>query len=415
MSRCATRGATEAGAGVSGRTGAGRGPGRSWTSAAGGWLAIGTSPGALALGAGLGARHGGPVTLVAILGGGALMAVLLLAQGRIGLVPPYGDDSTLAAVTPRYLPAFAGRVLSLVLALAMVGWFGFNIGLGGAALAALLAIPGPVGAVLMGAPIVVVALAGGRWNMLAILTTTSALVLVALVAVELPPPAWPLVSGLDGGSLAVADIAGFLGYVSVFAVRAPDFSAGLARPRDLAFSVALLVVPTLVMATAGGGIAWATGSSDVVGALSGPRGLAVANVFVAAAVIAPAFTTTYSGPLALRQVLPLGHRVAVLAIGGPGLVLAALRFDRALLIWLGLLAAALPPLIVPMATEAARRCQGAAHRIVPTWTWAPAALAALGCTAFGPQLGGQLGTSYAPLAGLGIAVAATAAWTLRNR
>ncbi|MGH3341274.1 MAG: hypothetical protein ACRDPK_00005, partial [Carbonactinosporaceae bacterium] len=350
MSRCAARGGAVAATGASGGAGDGRGPGRSWTSAAGGWLAIGTSPGALALGAGLGARHGGPVTLVAILCGGTLMAVLLLAQGRIGLVPPYGDDSTLAAVTPRYLPPVAGRVLSLVLAVAMVGWFGFNIGLGGAALAALLAIPGPVGAVLMGAPIVGVALVGGRWNVLAILTTTSALVLVALVAVELPPPALPLAAGLDGWSLAVADIAGFLGYVSVFAVRAPDFSVGLARPRDLGFSVALLVVPTLVMATAGAGIAWATGSADVVRALSGPGGLAVANVFVAAAVIAPAFTTTYSGPLALRQVYPMPPRVAVLAIGCPGLVLAALRFDRALLIWLGLLAAALPPLIVPMAT-----------------------------------------------------------------
>ncbi|MGH3344303.1 MAG: hypothetical protein ACRDPK_15830, partial [Carbonactinosporaceae bacterium] len=66
-------------------------------------------------------------------------------------------------------------------------------------------------------------------------------------------------------------------------------------------------------------------------------------------------------------------------------------------------------------TEAARRRRGVARRSVPTWTWAPAALAALGLTAFGPQLGGHLGTAYAPLAGLGIAVGATAAWALRSR
>lgn len=373
--------------------------GRRWTSAAGAWLAIGTSPGALVLGAGLGARHGGPVGLTGVLAGGLLMAALLLAQGRIGLLPPYGDGRTLSAASPSYLPPIADRALNALLALAMIGWFGFNVGLGGAAFAALVGLPGPAGAVLLGGPIVAVAFAGGRWNALAIVTTTSSLILVGLIVVVLSPPTVPLSVAPDGWSPVLGHLAAFLGYVSVFAVRAPDFSVGLRRRRDLGWCVGLLVVPTLVVATAGAGLAWTTGTSEVVAALAGPGGLAVANLFVAASVIAPAFTTTYSGPLALRRVTRLGPRAAVLVIGAPGLVLAVLRFDLLLLTWLALLAAVLPPLVIPMATEAARRRRGHAARKVPTWTWAPGAVVSLALTA--------LDVGYAPLVGLALAGLAT--------
>lgn len=375
--------------------------GRRWTAAAGAWLGIGTSPGALVLGAELGAHHGGAVAILGMATGAVLMALLLYGQGRIGLRPPYGDGVTLSAASPRYLPPVADRTLNALLAIAMIGWLGFNVGLGGAALAALVSLPGPVGALILGVPIVGVAAAGGRWNALAIVTTLSALTLVGLVVLALPPPGVPLGLAVDGWSLVLADVAAFLGYVSVFAVRAPDFSVGLRRRHDLAWCVGLLVVPTLVMVTAGAGLAWTTGTANVVAALAGPGGLAIANLFVAASVVAPAFTTTYSGPLALRRVTRLGQRTAVLVIGVPGLVLAVFRFDQMLLAWLALLAAALPPLAVPMATEAARRRRGHRERKVPSWTWAPASAVSLALTG--------LGLTYAPLVGLALACLATVA------
>ncbi|MBM0239173.1 hypothetical protein JNW88_22210 [Micromonospora sp. ATA32] len=45
----------------------------------------------------------------------------------------------------------------------------------------------------------------------------------------------------------------------------------------------------------------------------------------------------------------------MLAIAVPGAALAVARFDLLLLSWLSVLAATLPPLIIPMATEAWRR------------------------------------------------------------
>jgi hypothetical protein len=71
-------------------------------------LGIGTSPAALALGAGLAERHGGAVSVVGVALGVLLMAVLLQAQGLIGLRPPIGDGGTLSGVAHRYL---GGRTL----------------------------------------------------------------------------------------------------------------------------------------------------------------------------------------------------------------------------------------------------------------------------------------------------------------
>ena len=56
-----------------------------------------------------------------------------------------------------------------------------------------------------------------------------------------------------------------------------------------------------------------------------------------------------------------------------GLGLAVARFDLFLINWLGLLAALLPPLVVPMAAEASRRRRGWEPHHVPIWLWLPGA------------------------------------------
>lgn len=343
-----------------------------WTARAGAWLGIGASPAALVLGAGLAARHDGPVPLLALLAGAALMVLVLVGSGYLGLVPPHGEGDTLSGLAPRYLAASGARVLNALLAAAMVGWFGFNVGLGGAALAALLGVPGPVGPLLLGVPTVALSLGGmRRWNAVALVATGSALVLTLVVTARLAAPAAPVTGALGAPALALADVAGFLGYVAVFALRAPDFSVGLAGPRDLARCVALLVLPMALVAVAGIALQRGTGSADLVATLAATGGLAAGNLLVAIAVVAPTFTTAYSGALALRAITGLSERAAVLVIAVPGLLLAAARFDRLLLPWLTLLAAALPPLVVPLAVEAARRRRGGAPREVPPWTWVP--------------------------------------------
>ncbi|MEV4674885.1 hypothetical protein AB0K34_24850 [Actinomadura sp. NPDC049382] len=400
--------------------------GRTWRAASGAWLGIGTAPGALVLGAQVGGRHGGALPLLVLLVGGAVMTVLLLAQGRLGLRAPAGEDAGMAELAPRYLPPVAERAFTALLAVAMVGWFGFNLGLGGAAAAALGGVPDAVGVTALAVPLVAVLIAGGgRWNAIAVVTTLTAIALIGIVAVKLAPPASPVSLARDGppGVLA-ADLAGYIGYVSVFAVRAPDFTVGLRGRGDLAACVALLVVPALAASVVGAGVAAASGSTDVVAVLAGPDGLPAANLFVAASVIAPTLAAVHSGALAVRRFLPAERpdagrpadvmarlrsrqTVAVLAIAVPGAVLAALRVDRMLLDWLTVLAAALPALVPPMAAEAARRRRGRPARPVATWIWAPGAAVAVALTVAGHA-------AAAPV-GLLVSVAGTLAHAWRRR
>ncbi|MFB4319519.1 hypothetical protein [Actinomadura sp. 21ATH] len=375
----------------------------------------------------MGGRHDGALPLVVLVVGGLVMAVLLAAQGERGLRPPAGEDATLAELSPRYLPPATDRAVTGLLALAMIGWFGFNVGLGGGAVAALTGIPDAAGVLLLAAPIVAVLLAGGgRWNAVALITTLTAIALVAVVAVRLAPSSPPVTAVPDGGPLLlVADLAGYIGYVSVFAVRAPDFTAGLRGRYDLWWCVGLLVVPALAATVVGAGVAASSGSTDVVAVLAGPDGLPVANLFVAAAVIAPTLAAVHSGVFAVRRFAPrLPDAAAVLVLAVPGTVLGATRVDRLMLDWLTLLAAVLPALIPPMTAEAVRRRRRAAReragaagapprdragpagggRYVATWLWAPGAAVALGLTLAGVAAAAPVGLAVAAVATAGDSV-----------
>ena len=317
-------------------------------------------------------RHGGAVPLLALVLGAALMAALLYGQGLLGLRPPHGEGGTLTEVAPDYLPPAARTSVGVMLTLAMIGWNGFNVGLGGASLGTVTSLPGPVGAVLLAAAVLAASYASG-WlgNRIAIITTLAALALVTVCVTRLSPPSPPITAEVGG---IVPDIAVLVGYVAVFALRAPDFSRDLASRRDLLICVALLVVPATLAVLAGAGVWLRTGSTDVVATLAGTGDIAAfGNLFVTAAVFAPSLTTTYSGALAIRSVWPrLSGTTAMLAVAVPGTLLAVLRFDLYLLPWLSALAAALPPLVVPMIAEAWRRRRGGTPRMIAAWTWVPA-------------------------------------------
>ncbi|MFD0599390.1 hypothetical protein ACFQZ4_49600 [Catellatospora coxensis] len=271
---------------------------------------LGAAPAALILGAGMARRHDGAVPLLALLAGAILMAALLFGQGTLGLRQPYGENAALTELAPRYLPDRAGVLLGAVLAAAMIGWNGFNVGLGGASLAKVTGLPGPAGALLLAGAVLAASFLPGRWNnRIAVLTTVAALALVAVCVLLLRPDSAPVTAD-PGGWATLADIAAIGGYVAVFALRAPDFSRGLATRRDLAICVALLVGPAILVTAAGAGVWLRTGSADVVAVLASAPGVAVyGNIFVTVGVFAPALTTTFSGALALRAVAAAaGHR-----------------------------------------------------------------------------------------------------------
>lgn len=379
-----------------------------WTSKTGAWLGVGASPGGMLLGAATAAAYDGPIPLLSIVLGVGIVALLLWYQGRIGLKPPLGDGGTLNEVTPHYFDTTMQRVLGGVLALGMIGWFGFNVGLGGAALSALLHLPEWVGPLLLGAPILWLSLRGMKmWNGLATVATASALVLVALVTWRLADHSSPITLKMGSPATVLADVAVFIGFASVFSIRAPDFSAGLSTRTDLTYLVMLFCGALIGVALAGVGLQQGTGSADLVGTLAGPDGLPMGNLLVAMAVIGPVFTTLFSGAPALKAAIGLQERRSMVLVGVIGIGLAIARFDLYLLPWLRFVASMLPPIVVAMATEATLRRHGWQARLVPLWTWVPGSVIAVGLTAANYR--------YAPVIGLVLTLMIVAVWALKGR
>lgn len=348
---------------------------RHWQDVLGAWLGIGTAPGALIVGAGLASRYNGPVPLISILISLVAMFALLWFPGLMGMAPPIGEGAKLTDLAPKYFGPGMQRILAALIAIGMTGWFGFNVGLGGAALSSLLKLPGYIGPLAIGITVLVFSLLGiRRWNGLAALTTIAVIVLVVLISFRYSARMVPVTLSVGNPLLMVVDIATFVGYVAVFSVRAPDFTAGFASKRDLLISDLLLCVPVVLIALAGVGLQQGTGSTDLVGILAQPGGLAIGNLLVFLAVIAPSFTILYSGAPALRAAVGLNETIGMYAISAVGLGLAIARFDLFLLNWLGMLAALLPPLVIPMAVEAARRQRGGKTHLINIWLWLPGAL-----------------------------------------
>lgn len=348
---------------------------RYWRDVVGAWLGVGTAPGALIVGAGLASRYDGPVPLLSILVSFVAMFFILWYPGLIGMAPPIGEGLKLTELSPRYFRKGMQRTLAALIAIGMIGWFGFNVGLGGAALSALLRMQGYVGPLLIGIPVLILSLMGiKRWNGLAALTTLAVIILVVLVTLRYSARMMPVTLAMGNPYFLVVDIATFVGYVAVFSVRAPDFTAGFVSHRDMLISDLLLCTPVILIALAGIGLQRGTGSTDLVGILAQPGGLAIGNFLVFLAVIAPAFTILYSGAPALRAAIGLNEKLGMFVITAIGLGLAILRFDLLLVNWLGMLAALLPPLIVPLSVEAIQRRRGKRPQLVSVWLWLPGAL-----------------------------------------
>ncbi|MGY1740297.1 MULTISPECIES: hypothetical protein [unclassified Blastococcus] len=379
-----------------------------WTRYVGAWLAIGSSPGALVLGAQL-ADEGGPLPLVWVLPGIALMTALLVLHGRLGLRPPIGSGRTFAELSRDYLATPARTAVGLLVAAGMVGWVGFGIGIGGESLARVADLPRPVCALAIGALVGGLALSDPRlWNRVAVGTTVATLLAAPLLLLGVDRVPAPVTTTAGDGAAALVLLAAFVGYVAVFMLRSPDFTAGLAHPAGLLACVAALVVPALGLVLVGAALQLSgdAGGDATLAAVAAMRlgAVPVGDLLVAVAVLAPAIAAAYSGGLALRTFTGARPRAATAVITALGLLLGLLAFHRVLVDWLAVLAGIAPPLAVPFWFEAARRRRGRAARRIPAAVWLPPAAA-----------GGALmvaGVPGAPLLALAAAVVVSAGWAL---
>ena len=102
------------------------------------WVGIGTSPAALMVGGGVADGNETWRLLVAIGIGTTLLAGLAVAQGILG----QRRHARLRTLSADALGTEGGRrIASPVLAVMMIGWFGFNTSVAGAGLGKLLHLP----------------------------------------------------------------------------------------------------------------------------------------------------------------------------------------------------------------------------------------------------------------------------------
>ncbi|WP_029431244.1 hypothetical protein [Blastococcus sp. URHD0036] len=382
-----------------------------WTRYAGAWLAIGSSPGALVLGAQL-ADEGGPLPLVWLLPAAGLMATLLLLQGRLGMRPPQGAGQGFAELSRGYLPPAARTAVGVLIAAGMVGWVGFSLGIGGESLGRALDAPAWLCVLGLGAVVGLLALSDVRyWNRVAVATTVLTLLAAPLLLLGVDGVRAPVTAGPGAGAQAVVLLGAFVGYVAVFMLRSPDFTAGLAHRGGLVACVAALVLPALGLVLVGAALRLSgdTGGEAGLAAVAAMRlgGVPVGDLLVVVAVVAPAIAAAYSGGLALKTFTGVRPRMATSVVLALGLVLGVLGFHRGLVDWLSLLAGIGPPIAVPFWVEAARRRRGYRPRRIPTVVWLPPALAGAALMA--------AGVPGAPLLALASAVVVAAVWGMSGR
>ncbi|MCP4167327.1 MAG: hypothetical protein GY759_15770 [Chloroflexi bacterium] len=374
-----------------------------WWNVSAAWLGIGTSPGALLIGALIAFRHGGSVPLLSIAIAYVLMFAILWFQGLLGLKPPIGEGRNLTTLTPIYFGPAMQRIIGALIALGMIGWSGFNMALGGAALGRLLGFPHWIGALVIALPVLILSLRGiHSWNGLAALATVSVLALTGFITYELAAPGIPITIALDSPLDVITDVAILLGYVTVFSVRSPDFTRGLSKTRDLIILINLLCLPVLGIALAGSAIYMGTGEVDLVALLAAPGTLSIGNLLIFLSVLAPTFTTLFSGAPGLRAAIGLSEPAGMVIITLIAFILAVFRFDLYLGGWLSMLAALLPPIVVPLAVESTLRRRGALPCRIPIWTWAIGSAAAILLT--------LLSQPVAPLIGLLLSALTTTLW-----
>ena len=376
-----------------------------WIRRIGPWVGIGTSPVALMVGGGVAEGiEGWRLLLVIAIGVSALTALAAL-QGMLG----QRRGQRLLELAAGSLGREGGRrVASPVLALMMLGWFGFNTSIAGAGLGHLTGIPDRAGMAVFAAAMLAVAWRGLNAVSWVALVAGLATVVLAIdgtrVAVE--GHTGPLLGdGVPSGTLGfVPAVAVMVGYGAAFALRTPDFTADLRSPRHVALCAGVgLALPLTAFALVGAILELSTGTWNLVDVLERLGTPTVAYAFVAVGFTGSVLTNLHSGAISLEDAIPrAGHRTGLAVIALAGAALAALDFADWMIPYLTLMALAAPCLIGVLWLDDRRGVR-------TTAAYRPLGLAAWGA---GVAVGVGLhlaGSPYALPAGLAASTAAAAA------
>lgn len=317
-----------------------------WFRRAGVWIGIATGPGALTVGGGLAAQLPLPTLLLVIPLGALALTALAVAQGISGR---RRREPLTRQAASTFGPGINAGLLNLVMALGMMGWVSFYVGIAGFSLANLLDLPGWAGALLVATALLVLSELGlDRWNQLVWITSLSALgaAIFALVVVGARPVMEPM-TGVRPYDL-LWGVGSVVAYGIVFAVRAGDFTWDLRADSDVYKDGIALLFPLLAFLTIGAVLYRTVGGWNLADILARIQSAALGHLFLILSIVAPALSGFHSGALAIKSIVPLSRRQSTGLIFIVGFLLGAARFDHQLLLFLDLLGAVLPPSLVVM-------------------------------------------------------------------
>lgn len=322
------------------------GTGVPWHRRAGVWIGIATGPGALTVGGGLAARLSLSTLLLVIPLGALALTALAVAQG---IISRRRREPLARRATSTFGPGPRAGLLNLVMALGMMGWVSFYVGIAGFSLANLLRLPGWAGAFLVAIALLLLSEMGlDRWNLLVWITTLSALgaAIFALVVVG-TRPVLEAEAGIRPHEF-LWGVGSVVAYGIVFAVRAGDFTWDLETDADVCKVGVALLLPLLIFLGIGVVLYHSVGDWNLADILARTRSAALGHLFLVLSIVAPALSGFHSGSLAIQSLVPLSRRQSMGFICIIGFLLGAVRFDRQLLLFLDLLGALLPPALAIM-------------------------------------------------------------------
>ena len=322
-----------------------------WYRRAGGWIGIGINPGSLTLGGGLASRLEFSALLFMVPLGALVLTGLAVTQG---IMSRRRQERLAGRATGTFGSGFGAGLLNLLMALSLIGWGSFYVGVAGFSLANLLNLPIWVGALAIVSTLFILSELGiNRWNSLVWVTTLSALgvAMVALIAVD-AKPSWEMPTAGLGLYELLWVTGSVVAYAIVFALRCSDFTWDLKSDADVAKDGLSLYIPLVISLIIGAILYQATGDWNLADILVQTHLAWLGQLFLLVSIASPTLSGLHSGALALANVTKLGKRQAAGLFCAVNFVLGATRFDYQLLPFLSFIGAILPTALVVMLTSA---------------------------------------------------------------
>lgn len=323
-----------------------------WYARLGGWVGVGTAPGALITGGGIAEGRSLRTCIIGIGIGVALVAGLAVANGALG---QRRREATAGLAADAFGQRAGPRTVVVLITLGVSCWSGFYVGIATGAFGTLVGLPSWLFAPVVGLALWCTHGAGfRRWNVLVAVTAAASMAVAAVTYAGVPRAAVGSAPDSSGAGQLLFVVGLVVAYAAVFAVRSPDFTWDAAHLRDVVVSGGALVLTMLAFLGLGVAIYLRAGSWDLADLVNRTRWPAAGALLLLLSIYAPAVSGLHSGGLGLNNAFGIPESIGAAVVAVVGTVLGALRVDLYLLPILAVLGAVVPPVLSVLLLRTAR-------------------------------------------------------------